>query len=209
MNINVFYDIFSRLFRTRRMHKFQKLFGLVPENRVLDVGGTLFNWSLLSEHPRLTILNFSLPREKERTISWIVADGRYLPFKDNVFDIVFSNSVIEHLGTFDNQHLFSAECRRVGRGYYVQTPNKWFPIESHLITPFIHWLRPSLQKKLLRNFTLRGLITRPTKQKCDEMVEEIRLLNKQDMRMLFSEAKILRECFLGLTKSLIAIKTSQ
>lgn len=209
MNINVFHDIFSRLFRTRRMHKFQKLFGLVPENRVLDVGGTPFNWSLLSERPKLTILNLSFPRKREKTIWWIVADGRYLPFKDKVFDIVFSNSVIEHLGNFDKQHLFSNECCRVGRGYYIQTPNKWFPIEPHMITPFIHWLRPSLKKKLLRNFTVWGLVTRPTRQKCDELMQEIRLLNKQEMRRIFPEAEIWHEHFLGFTKSLIAVKLSQ
>jgi len=209
MNIHIFYDIFARLFRTRRMHKFQKLFGLVSKNHVLDVGGTPFNWSMLSERPKLTILNLSFPRRREKTVWWIVADGRYLPFKDKVFDIVFSNSMIEHLGNFDNQYLFSTECYRVGHGYYVQTPNKWFPIEPHLITPFIHWVGRKIQKKLLRNFTVWGLITRPTRQKCDKLMQEICLLNKQEMSVLFPEAEIWRERFLGLTKSLIAVKTSQ
>jgi 2-polyprenyl-3-methyl-5-hydroxy-6-metoxy-1,4-benzoquinol methylase len=56
------------------------------------------------------------------------------------FDIVFSNSVIEHVGDAESQQQFAHEIARVGRAYWVQTPNRRFPVEPHLLTPFLHFL---------------------------------------------------------------------
>lgn len=96
--------------------------------------------------------------------------------------------------------------RRFGIKYFVQTPNKWFPVEPHLLTPFIHYLPKSLQRRLLRNFTVWGLVTRPTVWECENFLREIRLLGYKEFRRLFPKAEIRRERFLGWTKSLIAIK---
>lgn len=208
MNIHSLYRPFQRYFRTRRMQQFYRLFGLTEETRVLDVGGTLFNWTLLPFRPRLTIVNISLPSlpgNNDRT-AWIIADGRHLPFGDGTFEIVYSNSVIEHLGDLENQRAFANEIRRVGKCYYVQTPNRWFPVEPHLITPFIHFFPRSVQRRLLRNFTVWGLVTRPTDQQCDQFLREVRLLDKAELRELFPDAEILYERVLGLVKSLIAFR---
>lgn len=205
MNIHQLYHPFLKYFRTRRMRQFQTRFEVTSKTRILDVGGTPFNWSLLSERPNLLFANICPVGGKQ--ISQVIADGRYQPFKNDAFDIVYSNSVIEHLGTFDNQKLFAAECMRVGSRYYIQTPNKWFPIEPHYITPFIHWLPLQIRKYLLRNLTIWGLITRPTPQQCEQRLQEIYLLAAVDMKQLFPQAIIWRERLLGLTKSLIAVKT--
>ncbi len=55
----------------------------------------------------------------------------------------------------------------MGIRYYVQTPNRWLPVEPHLITLFIHYLPKSLQRRLLRNFTIWGLVTRSTVWECE------------------------------------------
>lgn len=206
MDIYALYNVILRYFRPRRMRKFWHGFNLTPRMRVLDVGGTWYNWSLLPEHPRLTILNLSLSPDRSRQADWLIADARHLPFKDGAFDVVYSNSVIEHLSNAGNQHLFAAECSRVGQRYYIQTPNRRFPIEPHLITPFIHWLPRRFQRRLLRNMTLWGLLTRPSEQRCDDFMQEIHLLDEYDLKGLFPEAAIWRERFLGLIKSLIAVK---
>ena len=207
MNIDRLYRPLHRYFRTKRMRQFWHRFGLTPETLVLDIGGTPFNWSLLSDRPRLVMLNISPPqRERDSPITWLVADGRHLPFKDEAFDVIYSNSVIVHLGSLETQRLFANECRRVGLHYYVQTPNKWFPIEPHFITPFIHWLPRGVQRRLLRNFTVRGLITRMTQRECEDLWGEIRLLDERELQQLFPEAKIWYERMLGLTKSLIAVR---
>ena len=190
------------------MRQFWHLFGLTAETLILDVGGSELNWMLLPVQPHLTILNLQLLINKSTNISCVVADGRNLPFQDRAFDVIYSNSVIEHLRDFTSQQTFAREVMRVGIRYYVQTPNKWFPVEPHLITPFIHWLGRRIQKKLLRNFTVWGLITRPTEQYCNDFVEESHLLDEREMRRLFPKADIWHERFLGFSKSLIAVKNS-
>ena len=188
------------------MRQFVSSFKLTTESRILDVGGYEFNWGLLRFLPNVTLLNLAVPRESNFT--WVVADGRHLPFKTGAFDLVYSNSVIEHLGSFENQRLFAAECQRVGLSYYVQTPNKWFFMEPHLITPFIHWLPRKIQRLLLRNFTVWGWITRPTSQYCESFMNETRLLDKSELQRLFPDAEIRHERFLGLSKSIMAVKKS-
>jgi hypothetical protein len=93
----------------------------------------------------------------------------------------------------------------VGRRYYVQTPSRWFPIEPHLMTPLIHYLPRRIQRKLLRNFTVWGVLVRPTPEGCDAFLRDIRLMTAGELRRLFPAAEIWRERALGLVKSLIAV----
>lgn len=206
-DIHRLYGVFQRWFRSKRMRQFEKYFGPTQTTTVLDVGGTPFNWTLIKAQPRLTLVNLSsTPPDLPWNISWMIADGRNLPFPTNSFDVCYSNSVIEHLGTPQEQQAFADEIRRVGRSYYVQTPNYWFFVEPHLITPFIHWLPATIRRRLLRNFTVWGLLTRPGPESCDKFVREVRLLTKKEMKELFPDAEILVERFVGLSKSFIAIK---
>jgi hypothetical protein len=200
---------FFRYFRTRRMRRFAQEFALTPDSRVLDVGGTFFNWTLLSVRPDLVILNRSVPRRPAAGAMWIKADALHLPFQDGMFDIVYSNTVIEHVSTFENQRCFAAECRRVGISYYIQTPNRWFFMEPHYITPFIHWLPRFVRWHLLRYGTLWGWMTRPSPAECRASVEEIRLLSEKEVRLLFPDADIWYERFLGMIKSFMALRKMQ
>src|SRR4051812_23197597 len=97
------------------MRRFIRDFQITAETRVLDIGGTPYNWSLAAVHPRLTLLNLPRAQEASRGIDWVAADGCALPFRDAAFDIVFSNSVIEHLRTWERQRAFASEVARVGR----------------------------------------------------------------------------------------------
>ncbi len=67
------------------------------------------------------------------------ADGTQLPFGDREFDIAFSNSVIEHVPP-ELQAAFAAEVSRVADRYFVQTPNRYFPIEPHYQLPLFQFL---------------------------------------------------------------------
>jgi methyltransferase family protein len=171
--------------------------GLRPQDRVLDVGGLPFNWSLLPQSPRLVMLNIAIPTAPGPgpgpAAAWVIGDGRRLPFRDGAFDLVFSNAVIEHVGDFESQRRFAEECRRVGLGYYVQTPNRRFPVEVHLMRPFIHWMPRPVQERLL-----------PRRKSW--FLSEIRLLNRGEMERLFEDAEIWHERVLGLSKSLIAVR---
>lgn len=206
MNIHKFDRPFLCYFRARRMRQFHRLFSVTPQTRILDVGGEVQFWSSLSVRPRITFLNLSLPRIGASNVSCVIGDGRFLPFKDRSFDIVFSNSVIEHLGDFAGQRLFAEEAARVGVCYYVQTPSRRFPIEPHLLTPLIHFMPARWQRRLIRNFTVWGLVTRPSLEQCDRFLAEVRLLDRRELIRLFPGAEIRKERFLGLTKSLLAVR---
>jgi SAM-dependent methyltransferase len=172
---------------------------------ILDVGGTAEFWLDANVDMDVTILNLlPAPEDLPGNLTYVQGSATSLPFEDRSFGVVFSNSMIEHLGEPANQQRFASEALRVGRGVWVQTPNRWFPIEPHLITPLVHYLPRSMQRRLLRNFTIWGWLTRPDQSYVDSWLDEIALLSPRDMRLLFPGCTLLRERVLGMTKSLIA-----
>ena len=84
------------------------------------------------------------------------------PWLTRAYDIGFSNSVIEHVGSWERQQQFASEMRRVAKSLWVQTPAYECPIEPHYMTPLVHYLPLSLQKLIIRWCTVRGWIDRPT-----------------------------------------------
>jgi hypothetical protein len=191
------------------MLRFAAEFKITRTTRILDIGGTPEYWDLLPVKPLVTLLN--TPRAKEDLLGaaeWVAGDGRALPFRDGAFDIVFSNSVIEHVGSRDSQQRFARETMRVGRSYWVQTPNRWFPVEQHLLTPFIHWLPARWQRALAPRFNLWQFVTRPSEDRrkfyIDHYLAEVRLLSAAELRELFPGARVIRERVLDWTKSLVA-----
>jgi Methyltransferase domain len=211
LSIHSIFRWITPVFRRRRMRRFRRAFEPTSATTILDVGGYPATWQMLAAKPYITVLNVHsidyVPQPGDPPMEIVIGDGCNLGFSNQSFDIVFSNSVIEHLGTFDRQKAFASESLRVASRLWIQTPAKSFFIEPHLITPFIHFLPRSLQRKLMRNFTVWGLLTRPTAKQVDDFLAEIRLLSYHEMRELFPGCAIIRERFFGLTKSYISVKT--
>lgn len=208
MNIHTAYGWFLPWFRRRRMRRFLLWSRPASTTKILDVGGYAHCWSIESCPAQITILNLDVAegQDAKEPYKLVKGDGRSLEFPDQTFDIACSNSVIEHLSTFADQEKFAREVRRVGRRVWVQTPARWFPIEPHLLTPCIHYLPKKWQRKLVRNFTVWGLITRPSQKQVDDFLAEVRLLTMEEMRRPFPDCQIRRERFLGLTKAIIAVR---
>ncbi len=196
----------ARFFRSRRLRRFARSFGLDPQTSVLDLGGAEYYWPWLKVRPRVIVANFEQRDLEKADLDWVRADGRKLPFKDGAFDVVYCNSVLEHLPDEGSRSAMAREVARVGRGYSVQTPNRWFPVDAHTLTPAFHLLPKRWQSRLARNFTLWGRLQRPTPAEARGFVENIRLLTARDLQRLFPDAVIERERFLGLTKSVIAVR---
>ena len=146
------------------MRLFLKHLRPTAETRVVDVGvgdtgfrtepgvGATHNFfeALYPWPERITaVSDVPLPHFAEHfpAVTWVVADGRDLPFEDDAFDVAFSNAVVEHVGGRDDQRRFVNELCRVAPRVFVSTPNRWFPLELHTLVPFVHWLPRSLSNR--------------------------------------------------------------
>lgn len=208
--IHKIYGLFQNYFRPRRKKAFLQLFPEVATGAaVLDLGGTASWWvEDFSVKPNVTIVNIDDELRQhvlDNGFTFHEADGRALPFSDKKFDLTFSNSVIEHVGDFNDQARFASEAMRCSRKLYLQTPNKWFPVEPHLMTVGVQWLPFGIARRLLRYFSVWGLVAKPSQKQIDDFLLSTRLLTKSEMKKLFPNAEIREEKFLGLTKSFIVI----
>jgi hypothetical protein len=182
-----------KFFRSRRFKNF------VSEYKdcatILDVGGEHHLWSIIGRTEGLTFLNPNLPRETKGYV-YVQGSGCELPFRDKSFDLAFSNSAIEHVGSEENQYKFAREMMRVGKRIYCQTPSRLFPIDPHLSTPLLHWLPVSwLKPRFLRYFTLNGWIwKRPYEY-------DVTWISKRKLKKLFPGCRIRTERFFLLPKS--------
>ena len=89
-------------------------------------------------------------------LTFVQANGLDLPFSDGFYDVVHSSAVLEHVGSFENQIRFIAECARLARkALFLTTPNRWFPVEFHTVLPLVHWLPKPVFRGLMRR-TGRG-----------------------------------------------------
>ena len=96
------------------------------------------------------------------------------------------------------------EVRRVGKRYFVQTPNKYFPLEPHFLFPLFQFLPINIRVLLLQNFRLGWFSKTPDQAKAREIVESIRLLDKREFISLFPNAELYEEKTFGMTKSFVA-----
>lgn len=183
---------------------------------IIDVGGTYQYWKILPEQflrekqVKITIVNLAgafKHTQANRFFSFLEGNGCDLSaFENKSFHIAHSNSVIEHVGSWNEMTCFAQEITRVSKSYFVQTPYFWFPIEPHYMLPFFHWLPEPARVSIVMKF---DLARRKRKKDVDSAVrslEHVRLLDKRMFSTLFKDAHITYEKVLYLPKSIIAIK---
>jgi SAM-dependent methyltransferase len=175
--------------RGRRHERFFALTRLDPAARILDVGcGRL---GLRALEPKLDITGVDLTDRPTYPGPFVRADAAEgLPFADGEFDLVYCSSVIEHVPPA-RRAAFAAEIRRVGRGWFVQTPAHSFPVEPHSLLPGAHWLPVRLRRAYWRLGAAGGW-------------EEIALLRRREMEALFGPA--LAERMGPLVKSWVCVR---
>ncbi len=201
-------DSLAAKLRKKRAAFFEHLIETLEKPiRILDVGGTENYWQLtgLSDinGVKIVLMNMNvLPVSLPNFVS-VVGDARKLCYPDKSFDVVFSNSVIEHVGGFSDQAHMAEEIRRVGRVYFIQTPNKYFPLEPHFLFPLFQFLPISLRVWLMVNFDLGWFSKTKDRIKARQIVKSIQLLSRSEFARLFPGASLYEEKLFGLTKSLI------
>ncbi|QEL65377.1 hypothetical protein OTERR_19010 [Oryzomicrobium terrae] len=186
------------------------------EVRIVDVGGTRAYWNILPAgllaecRAQVTLVNLQPPGPAATagdTFHYHQGDGcRLDEFADGAFHIAHSNSVIEHVGDWARMEAFARETRRLAESYFVQTPNFWFPLEPHWMTPCFHWLPEPWRIALVLRYSLGNMERCATVDAACRQVESARLLDRRRFAHLFPEARLVTERFFGLPKSLIAIR---
>ncbi|MEO1278716.1 MAG: class I SAM-dependent methyltransferase [Planctomycetota bacterium] len=202
----------SNRMRNKRFAFFESLCEPLPRPlSILDIGGTTEFWRQRGwagrDDVNITLVNLKAEEQTEDNITPTVNDATALEgIDDGSYDIAFSNSVIEHVFTWENQVKMAAEVRRVGKAYFLQTPNFWFPIEPHFLFPGWHYLPTGVRIAILRRRRVGWRGPCPDAQEARALVEEIRLLSGSEMRRLFPDGTIKAEKYRGLTKSWMAYR---
>jgi hypothetical protein len=197
--------------RGRRWQELLARFPGIAEMRVLDLGGDLRSWQLGGLRPReLLIINRDEQLVHEDWAQSVVADACDLPpeIRQRSFDLVYSNSVMEHVGGHHRRRQFAEAVRTLAPSYWVQTPYRYFPVEPHWLFPGFQWLPVSARARVMRWWPLGNY---PTGIPYDEAVDHvlnIELLSRAAMRAYYPDAEIWSERVLGLTKSLVAIRAA-
>ncbi len=182
--------------------------------RVLDVGGVQAYWSdkfgMLKKDVHVTLLNLSKHESDDARFTSIEGDACHMPmFEDDEFDIVHSNSVIEHVGRWSDMAAMAREVSRLAPAYFVQTPNYWFPMEPHARTLLLHWLPVPLRYRVVMARKCGFWTKAETVMDAMKTVESSQLIDARMLSALFPDSEIKHERYYGLTKSLMAIRRAR
>jgi SAM-dependent methyltransferase len=192
----------------RRRHRF--FTGLLPvldrPLEILDVGGVHDYWQRALDvqpiHANIVLFNVFSQSDLPAHFSSVVGDARDLSrYSDQQFDVVFSNSVIGHVGSPQDQLRMAREIRRVGVRHFVQTPNHGFPIDWRTLVPGFHFLPATLQAWCFQRFPVGRYAKVDDWHAALELATRIRNVRKADLPVFFPGSTVVCEKFAGLTKS--------
>jgi len=207
-------SLFNRFSQISRKRKLETFFELVKQKnaiKVLDVGGAIENSSQLFElfpdKNNISVINIS--EEDIQAISKAypevdarVGDACNLPWPDKYFDIVYSNAVIEHVGDLGRQQKMASEIIRVGKRWFVTTPNRWYPFEFHMRLPFVTWL-PFHGYLKFGSLICFNHVKR--KYVFGQKIDHLRLMTANELRMCFPCGRIIKQRVTFMPETLIAI----
>ena len=180
--------------------------------KILDIGGDIQYWKNIGwQHAacKIHLLNLyesKVPENETHQFSSSVGNGLSLEYKKGEVDLIFSNSVIEHVGSYANQQIFAGEVRRVSDKYIVQTPSIWFPLEPHSLIPLFQFLPHPIRALLIMTFNINYFPKAKTYKAAIKVSHSTLMFTHKRFKQLFPEAEIQVERFLGIPKSYTAIK---
>jgi hypothetical protein len=193
--------------RARRWEMFIDAFPGVAEYRVLDLGGTTEFWQRSSVRPKLvTVVNLLEPGEGDDWIDPIAGDACTYAHQ-NSYDLVVSNSLLEHVGGYRQRQLLAGVIREAAPRHWVQTPYRYFPIEPHWLCPGMQFMPLSARIRLSEHWPLAHSKPR-SRQEAVDSVLWTELIGRTEMTELFPEARVVFERVAGIPKSLLAIRSA-
>ena len=195
--------------RANRWEHLLDTFPSFSEMRVLDLGGTPQSWKHAPVMPKaITIVNLDTLESDNPVVTPITGNACNLPrsVENDHFDLVFSNSLLEHVGGHVPRQQLADNVHRLADRHWVQTPYRYFPIEPHWVFPGFQWLPYEARVRISLRWN-RGHIRTNSRDEAEDIVNEIDLVGISQMRRHFPSSTIWYERFAGLVKSLVAIKT--
>jgi hypothetical protein len=195
--------------RRRRWEWLVETFPDLPDMSVLDLGGHVETWLRAPVRAKFVHLVNKSPQPAQLPF-WVEADRAdacALPahIARRRYDLVFSNSVIEHVGGHERRLRFAEAVRRLGDGYWVQTPYRYFPVEPHWLFPGMQFLPVAARTVLAQRWPLAHTRSRERKRALDTVLWT-ELIDRTQLRHYFPDATLRAERVCGLTKSLIAVR---
>lgn len=208
-------------FRAKRFVEVRRLIETVIAERgscsIVDLGGTERYWGIGEEfldenRSRIAIKLVNLEQEPLTadadgmfsSVAGDATDPRLL--EGESFDLVHSNSVIEHVGTRADMQRYADNVRRMAPRYYVQTPNFWFPFEPHFRLPGFQYLPERIRVAIIRNFSVGFFDKVPDYDEARQVIRHHQLVTAQEMARFFPDARIKFEKVGPLNKSIMAIR---
>jgi hypothetical protein len=202
-------DSIGARYRSRRWKWLLDTFPNLERMSVIDLGGTAESWQRAPVRPAAVhVVNLEKPPPD--LPGWLRADHADacdLPadILDGLYDLVLSNSVIEHVGGHHQRRRFAETVRGLADCYWVQTPYRYFPIEPHWVCPGLQFLPVASRVRVAQHWPL--VHTKPgSRDKALHDVLSVELMSRTEMRSYFPDAELRAERMAGLTKSLIAVK---
>lgn len=197
--------------RARRWEWFERAFPDADSMSVLDLGGTVETWMRAPVRPaRVHVVNLEKPNGAAP--DWLTAeqgDACELPahVRAGEYDLVFSNSVLEHVGGHQRRARFAEAVHELALRHWVQTPYRYFPVEPHFLFPGYQFLPLAARVRIVRRWPL--LHSPPgDRSSALRIALGVELLSRTEMAHYFPHSDIREERIGGLVKSLIAVRTA-
>jgi hypothetical protein len=197
---------FSVRARTKRWKTFVETFPDITNMSVLDLGGDARAWRLAPARPARLLLWNVFPQETDEPwMTSVTCDACDPPADIPKVDLIYSNSVIEHVGGHWRRQRF-AETVHTSSRYWIQTPNRYFPIEPHFMFPWLQHLPRRVQEALIVRWPFGHYGSVVDRRQALRDLQNVELLSRTELGAYFPDAEIYNEKVLGLTKSFVAIR---
>jgi hypothetical protein len=199
--------------RSRRWDVFRKAFPALEEMAVLDLGGTAEAWRRAPVKPRkVVVLNLTEPgTSDDPSVIPVTGDActarPSLAAKgvDQAFDVVYSNSLLEHVGGHAKRLDVAGEVAALAPYHWIQTPNRYFPVEPHWLFPGMQFLPVRMRTRIAERWSLSH--TPPDSfEAAQEAVQWTELISVSELRSYFPDSEIYKERLAGMTKSITAVR---
>lgn len=204
-------DSYGAKRRARRAAWLSDAFPSLAEMTVLDLGGRVSSWTDVPVRPaHVHVANLEpLPTDLPDWAEADYADACELPdgILSRRYDLVFSNSVLEHVGGHERRRRMAEAINTLAPNHWVQTPYRYFPVEPHWVAPGMQFLPVPARVAVARKWPLAYTPGKSWDQAMKQVLTT-ELIGRAEMRYLFPDSDIRAERLLGLTKSLIAVRAA-